>query len=79
MPPVGEACVCVCVCAPCSHRDSFELASTIFIAGGCRAQWKLHPTKLSTMCWKQSLISSVYLLILTFAELCRKVQMHLQM
>ena len=36
-----------CVCAPCSHRDPVGLWF-FFSAGGCRAQWRLHPTKLST-------------------------------
>ena len=35
-----------CVCVPSVFIFPFEFQ--IFAAGGCRAQWKLHPMKLST-------------------------------
>ena len=50
----------VCSCNICIDVKPHLFLSSLLLAGGCRAQWKLHPTKLCT-CAGSSLINSVYL------------------
>ena len=50
----------LCVCNICIDVKPHLFLSSLLLAGGCRAQWKLHPTKLCT-CAGSSLINSVYL------------------
>ena len=56
--------ISVCVCAPCSHRDPLGLFCFCFhfAEQGVQGTVETAPNEAIHLCWKQSLISSVYLL-----------------